>query len=81
MPSFFNRPRPEFVAAYPEPSRAELSAGHQIDRDVVLAALDRLALWARRRGNADLVDLILDERAAIRPPRPLAVPGVPGRPS
>lgn len=78
---FFNRPRPEFVAAYPEPSRAELSTGHQIDRDVVLAALDRLALWARRRGNADLVDLILDERAAIRPPRPLTVPVIPGGPS
>lgn len=84
MPFFHqrrNEPRVEFLPTVAEPSRAELAGGSQIDREVVVAALDRLAGWARRRGNLDLVDLILDERAAIKPVRRAEVPVIPGRPS
>jgi hypothetical protein len=74
MPSFFSRPRPEFVSVPRELSR------DQVD-EARVAELDEQIYRAQRLGRAADRDRLIDLRNAIRPARVAEVPVTPGRPS
>lgn len=64
------------------PAEPGMHARAVADREAEIADIDVYMALARRRGDKVLVDRLLDERNAIRPPRPRlrsSVPVVPGR--